>query len=100
MLNLLSIFSNGNFKLKLQLLEGATYPHMGGYPIHNKAFYHSRGDLILSSLINEREDGGFGAIRGSHKANFPIPYKKRSKEEWALIEHVPINIGDAIYLLK
>ena len=107
-LEILNLVMNGEFKLNhsnaIISNAGATYPHMAGYPIHNKAFYHTRGDSILSSLTklvlpisnNEPEDGGFAAIRGSHKSNYPIPYPKRSEEEWNLLEHIKINIGDAI----
>ena len=53
-LDLLTIFMNADFKLNhsnaIISRSGSTYPHMGGYPIHNKAFYHSRGGRILSSL--------------------------------------------------
>ena len=77
---------------------GSTYPHMAGVPIHNKAFYHTRGNQVLSSLTklvvpianNTVEAGGFAVIKGSHKANFAIPCAKRSEEEY-LLEYININ---------
>ena len=104
----LDIFMQNDFKLNhsnaIISNSGSTYPHMAGLPIHNKAFYHHRGDQILSSLTklvlpisnNEADDGGFAAIKGSHKANYEIPFPKRSKEEYSLLEHIPIKLGDAI----
>ncbi len=107
-IELLNVLMNWEFKLNhsnaIMSNAGSTYPHMGAYPIHNKAFFHSRGNAILSSLTklvipitnNDKNDGGLAAIRGSHKSNFPIPYPKRSLEEHNLLEHIPIEIGDAI----
>ena len=107
-LDLLTIFMNAEFKLNhsnaIISRAGSTYPHMAGYPIHNKAFYHSRGGKILSSLTklvipitnNKAEDGGFAAIKGSHKSEYPIPYPPRSTEEYNLLEHIEIPLGDAI----
>lgn len=107
-LRILSIFMQNSFKLNhsnaIISSSGSTYPHMAGLPIHNKAFYHQRGSSILSSLTklviplanNEYDDGGFAAIPGSHKANFEIPYEKRSKEEYNLLQHIPIKLCDAI----
>lgn len=107
-ISILNVLMNWEFKLNhsnaIISNAGSTYPHMGGFPIHNKAFFYFRGNSILSSLTklvipitnNLKEDGGFAAIKGSHKSNFPIPYPKRSHEEYELLEHIPIEIGDAI----
>lgn len=84
--------------------SGSTYPHMAGVPIHSKAFYHTRGNQVLSSLTklvvpianNTMEAGGFAVIKGSHKANFAIPYAKRSEEEYSLLEYIKINPGDGL----
>ena len=107
-ISILKLVMNENFRLNhsnsIISTGGSTYPHMAGVPIHNKAFYHTRGDRVLSSLTklvipiknNTPENGGFAVIKGSHKANFPIPYPKRSKEEYSLLEYVDIKVGDAL----
>lgn len=107
-LQLLSLFMQSSFKFNhsnaIISTAGFTYPHMAGSPIHPKAFYHYTGSSILSSLTklvvpithNEYLDGGFAAVKGSHKANYPIPFESRSSQEASLLEHIPISYGDAI----
>jgi hypothetical protein len=79
--------------------------HGGGAPYRSDFFYHSvegrmfNGMVAVSFALTETlpGKGGFAAIPGSHKANFPCPKAFLNFEktgDWVV--HVPAKAGSAI----
>ena len=64
-----------------------TYLHMGNLPMHPKVFYMAKNKKIFSNVTkvvypicnNNKLDGGFAVIPGSHKSNFKRPYDNNPK---------------------
>ena len=81
-----------------------TYLHMGNLPMHPKVFYMAKNKKIFSNVTkvvypicnNNKLDGGFAAIPGSHKSNFKRPYDNNPKNNLKILKHVEAKPGDAI----
>jgi ectoine hydroxylase-related dioxygenase (phytanoyl-CoA dioxygenase family) len=82
--------------------QGAiTPPHMAGTPIHPKASYVAKAGQMFSLLTkavfpianHDVEDGCFGIVPGSHKAEFPRPL---AADPALGLVPVPAKPGDAI----
>jgi hypothetical protein len=78
--------------------------HGGGTPYRSDFFYHFRegkfynGMVAVSFTLTDAGpgQGGFAAIPGSHKANYPCPADLLSFHRTDAIIHVPARAGSAI----
>jgi len=81
-----------------------TYLHMGNLPMHPKVFYMAKNKKIFSNVTkvvypicnNNKLDGGFAVIPGSHKSNFKRPYDNNPKNNLKILKYVEAKPGDAI----
>lgn len=107
-INILKKIHIGNFRLNHTYSisrwdQGYTYLHMAARPLHPKATYQCNGDEIFSLtnkvviplLGSKQEDGGFGVIPGSHKANFKRPYGDHPNDNPSF-KYIDVNAGDII----
>lgn len=85
---------------------GAYYLHGGGTPLDPGQWYQVRqgrmhnGLVVVAFQLSDvgPEDGGFGCIPGSHKANFPLPqvWSDLRQAPHPLARAVPAKAGSAI----
>jgi len=85
---------------------GSKHPlHGGGTPYDPGQYYHVRNGKLYNGLIVvsyalgdvNPGDGGFAAVPGSHKSNFPCPDAiKRFEQTGPWLQQVPQKAGSAI----
>ena len=77
--------------------------HMGGTPLYERCQYAFNNGQIYSSLTKaviplgdcRKQDGAFGVIAGSHKANYRRPWGEDHRDN-PLFEPVECEAGDVI----
>lgn len=65
---------------------------------HDGRFYNGLVSVSFELFDTQSNDGGFGCIPGSHKANLPLPdsWRDLSKNIPSVVKRIPANAGDAI----
>ena len=65
---------------------------------HDGRFYNGLVSVSFELFDTQPNDGGFGCIAGSHKANLPVPaeWRDMSKGVHPCITRIPAHAGDAI----
>lgn len=91
-----------NSELRVRYSGNATGVHMGG-PIDHKYRYSFNGrgiDCMMVRMIYfvqdvSNEQGAFCVVPGTHKSNYPSPYRCGPDEEPGMVG-LPVKSGDAI----
>jgi hypothetical protein len=91
-----------NSELRVRYSGNATGLHMGG-PINHKYRYSFNGSGIDCMMVRmiyfvqdvDNHQGAFSVIPGTHKTNYPSPYRCAPDDEPGLIG-LPVKTGDAI----
>ena len=94
---------NHTYSIQRSSSGSYTYLHMGALPMHPKAIYSCNGGQIFSSLTKvvfpisgtKSDDGCFGIVPGSHKANFIRPWGNLPDDN-KLLQPIEVDPGDAI----
>ena len=94
--------SINNSELRVRYQGNLTKAHLGG-PVGKKyryAFYNNRIDCMMIRFVYfvhdvSAQQGAFCVIPGSHKSNFPSPYKCAPQDEPGVIA-LEAKAGDAI----